>query len=906
VTGRFNSWVGIIFGDSMFNTDAHILEFYNTQMSINYKIYDGWSVQHSPPQPDTTFQGTDDIKNIEFKIVNGRPVVIYTRLLKTGDKYDKDLVMKNNDIAVAWGKGQMKFHEENYLISVFDIDPNPIIVPKNIIEYPYGMINFSHVEKNDQAEYRVTITGTLNTFVGLLFGNAMRNVDVNVVEFLPSSYTIFDGWSSQDGRPDADIDIGGTDDLKNIEFKIENDRPVITYTRLYKTADQYDKEVVQKNNEISIVWGYGTLKYHENNITITTIDVGTEEKPTNIVEYPNGRIEFETSGSNACKITIFSKFNTWVGLMFAHSMKNADAHLLEIYNEADTNKYKIYDAWSIGHSVPQSDLTYQGTDDIKNIEFKVINGVPAIVYTRLLVTGDKYDKDLALKNNDLAVAWGDGPIDYHDSNIILTNFDIDTITPPIPPHTNIVEYPFGVIKFTINDPDTVKISINGTDETWASLYFGNSLTDNDAHVITFKSVKDLTYEIYDGWSTTKLNKDEDLKGTNDIKNVVYENKDNKPTLTYTRKLKTGDKFDKDLVLKDNQIIITYGKGEVSSDFKQVSAYFDILNDDPKPDPPKPGSRIDYPFGFAIFEAYEDNAAKITIQGTFDTWVGLLFGESMTNSDAHVLEFLPESDSNHHNLYDSWSEKHAPPVPDTTLNGTDDIKNVEYKVVNGKPQVTYTRLMNTGDKFDKIFEKKNNNFFIGWGEGTLSYHGKSGYKPGVFNLDGSTPAPIPPTPTPGLDFWDFHGIGFTILWSGFNFVGFIAAKNYIYNPKWIYVHYFTSGITALFTLIVVPISIFLCEYSYFEVFNLDIEVTIHNLIGLVIFIIVGFQIILGLIPLIGVYWNKRVEKSMVLKIKVGHKVIFFNIGLSFHLNFLSIRIANKWILYALSWLYVTYF
>jgi hypothetical protein len=45
-------------------------------------------------------------------------------------------------------------------------------------------------------------------------------------------------------------------------------------------------------------------------------------------------------------------------------------------------------------------------------------------------------------------------------------------------------------------------------------------------------------------------------------------------------------------------------------------------------------------------------------------------------------------------------------------------------------------MNTNDKFDKIFEKQNNKLFVAWGEGTLSYHGKTGYKSGVFNLDGS--------------------------------------------------------------------------------------------------------------------------------------------------------------------------
>jgi hypothetical protein len=114
----------------------------------------------------------------------------------------------------------------------------------NTIDYKYGKIKF---EKHERDSFQVTIMGTFNTFVGLLYGKSMTNSDVNVVEFLPKSnqtkYTIYDGWSSKYGRPNADEELGGTNDLYVFNYKIENDRPIITFTRKLTTSDRYDKDI---------------------------------------------------------------------------------------------------------------------------------------------------------------------------------------------------------------------------------------------------------------------------------------------------------------------------------------------------------------------------------------------------------------------------------------------------------------------------------------------------------------------------------------------------------------------------------------------------------------------------------------------------------------------------------------
>jgi hypothetical protein len=73
---------------------------------------------------------------------------------------------------------------------------------------------------------------------------------------------------------------------------------------------------------------------------------------------------------------------------------------------------------------------------------------------------------------------------------------------------------------------------------------------------------------------------------------------------------------------------------------------------------------------------------------------------MNGVDMHIAEFYPQSDSRNYMLFDAYSENNSEPPADTDLGGTDDLLNRTYDVVNGKPVITYTRLLKTGDSKDK--------------------------------------------------------------------------------------------------------------------------------------------------------------------------------------------------------------
>ncbi len=89
----------------------------------------------------------------------------------------------------------------------------------------------------------------------------------------------------------------------------------------------------------------------------------------------------------------------------------------------------------------------------------------------------------------MVVAWGERETHFHKDNLIFSSFDVDSDTPPPPPpvRKNTVVYPYGSIKFTPFQDNSVKITITGTFDTWACLLllYGHSMINNDANVTTF-------------------------------------------------------------------------------------------------------------------------------------------------------------------------------------------------------------------------------------------------------------------------------------------------------------------------------------------------------------------------------------------------------------------------------------
>ena len=83
------------------------------------------------------------------------------------------------------------------------------------------------------------------------------------------------------------------------------------------------------------------------------------------------------------------------------------------------------------------------------------------------------------------------------------------------------------------------------------------------------------------------------------------------------------------------------------------------------------------------------------------WVSFGLGGNMKLLDIMAVEFVNDKC----NLYDMWSKSYNPKNDtDNTLDGTYDLTNQTCNISNGIYSVSFSRKLDTGDKFDNKMEK----------------------------------------------------------------------------------------------------------------------------------------------------------------------------------------------------------
>jgi hypothetical protein len=132
--------------------------------------------------------------------------------------------------------------------------------------------------------------------------------------------------------------------------------------------------------------------------------------------------------------TITGKANTWLGIgLGVIDMVNADMIIVQFKTG---NEYTLMDAWStMNGAVPQEDTALSGKNDLTGIKANNdANGNPTVTFTRKLNTGDS--KDYILKtgtSTNIILAWGNGTIKDHGSNVKKDTFTLTAPTTNITP-----------------------------------------------------------------------------------------------------------------------------------------------------------------------------------------------------------------------------------------------------------------------------------------------------------------------------------------------------------------------------------------------------------------------------------------------------------------------------------------
>lgn len=180
-----------------------------------------------------------------------------------------------------------------------------------------------------------------------------------------------------------------------------------------------------------------------------------------------------------------------------------------------------------------------------------------------------------------------------------------------------------------------------------------------------------------------------------------------------------------------------------------------------------------------------------------------------------MNIVQLSSSGTYQVSDSWSSVEDTPREDTTLGGTNDLKNITFtKDGQGNGIVSYFRALNTGDKYDTIVKLDDTQpLIMAWGDGSLQFHGDNRR---ILSLtisstsssdivDGGSNGTNTTTPS-NFDLFSLHGISLIIVWTVFNFFGYISARFLKHRSWWVWVHRIGSSLTAVWSIGIIAATI----------------------------------------------------------------------------------------------------
>eukprot|EP00026_Physarum_polycephalum_P002597 Phypoly_transcript_02604.p1 GENE.Phypoly_transcript_02604~~Phypoly_transcript_02604.p1 ORF type:complete len:907 (+),score=72.96 Phypoly_transcript_02604:3-2723(+) len=237
----------------------------------------------------------------------------------------------------------------------------------------------------------------------------------------------------------------------------------------------------------------------------------------------------------------------------------------------------------------------------------------------------------------------------------------------------------------------------------------------------------------------------------------------------------------------------------------------------------------------------DNAITLTITATTKGWLAVGFSHTaeMPNSDMYVGWIDPAGKIT---MTDRYATEYAMPSADTSMGGKNDVQNVARGTDGdtGSTSITFTRPLDTGDKYDVALEP--GNIYLLWAYGsdnsvdyaaqTFSEHIAKGIVQvdlfsGCISLERES----------GPDLMRIHGEIMLISICVLIFSGILIARYFkSILSKWFYFHAIlqTVGFAGILSAVVLA---FIAKNNIF-VPNL------HPILGIITFCLFGLEVILG--------------------------------------------------------------
>ncbi|KAL4488438.1 hypothetical protein ABPG72_013006 [Tetrahymena utriculariae] len=435
-----------------------------------------------------------------------------------------------------------------------------------------------------------------------------------------------DSYSVGPGAPKYDTMIGGTYDITVLGYLVEQTQVTVKYVRKMANQDVKNDFQFQYNQEIPFAYALSpsdafslTLVYHQYNIgwgtlilqatdaqscaAINKVFINNQCADNDLsttgldlkANYNSDLLNLQYGIVNDDTIQFLFTINNvgWFGLGFSQQapddtwkkdMTNVDIIIFDTITLQDGSlAIYIQDTFANKNIVPNLDSSIGGTEDYNLLGYSINKDQQQtqVKVSRKVNTGDKYDYQFQ-RNSKIGIiyAWmntvdniqfhgkntGNGILNlYFNPKICPTGqvlIENNCVTNDIEPLSSYAQDNFLNIQFDLSVEGDVTFMIVVQNTGWFGLGFGSNMinvdmivAENDSGVVTLS-------DDYSQQESTPSS-DKNLGGENNLTLLGYELTDEQLTFKFSRKLNTGDQYDK-ILEKDQMLNIVYAWGSDGS------------------------------------------------------------------------------------------------------------------------------------------------------------------------------------------------------------------------------------------------------------------------------------------------------------------------------------------------------
>jgi len=587
----------------------------------------------------------------------------------------------------------------------------------------------------------MTYTGTGWLSVGFTTETGMKNSDVYVGWVTGDQVYLYDGYVNGMARPSRDEKIGGNSSVVDITGSEVNGVTTISFSRKLNTSDIYDFQI-GLGTKAYVMWAHAAKDGVPSNDIIDIRKNAQAGQELYELLVPTEPIVIVSPG----------RFSLLKGLMTVKWSLSQDKKSLDFVMEGKTNGYIsvgfndrprmskadyvlgwVDDVTNVTYAVDaycadkiKSDDTFTGgKQSIYNVSGSQSGGKTVIRFSRLIDTGDLLDRKLSGPGLYLLLAMGskDGPVFVgHGAN--ATSTPMWFVSP-----SGSYETPKFSLSWTSDTSRFITFIMTTSAKGYMSMGLNDKCSMTGADMITawVQNNEGILLDQHSEGHRANIN-----DTSNDLFLHSSMRDDTEMTVTFSRRLITGDRNDT-AILEGSELTLLYAisdtvpkRGNPGHHDEQgcTTVNFPVLHNEASADPivivvDPPKNKTNSPGlyesnGFRMTWSIQGKYINITMSAPTQSYVSVGFNviPRMDGAD-YVVGWVDDNQKGI--LLDQYSPDTAMPKDDSRLSGRNDVQLLAASRTKEGVSITFSRLLDTGDKYDRPITNASN-FHLLWAFG----------------------------------------------------------------------------------------------------------------------------------------------------------------------------------------------